>query len=42
MTAQQELVRVAMPFMMLWQEMVGLPSSHCRPPTRDVREKYRD
>lgn len=58
-TAQQELVRVAMPFMMLWQEMerytsgdgyldklcmelVGLPSSRCRPPTRDVREKFRD
>jgi dihydrodipicolinate synthase/N-acetylneuraminate lyase len=57
--AQQELVRVAMPFMRLWQEMerytsgdgyldklcmelVGLPSSRCRPPTRDVREKFRE
>ena len=57
--AQQELVRVAMPFMALWQEMeqytsgdgyldklcmelVGLGSSRCRPPTRDVREKYRE
>jgi dihydrodipicolinate synthase/N-acetylneuraminate lyase len=57
--AQQELVKVAMPFMALWQEMeqytsgdgyldklcmelVGLRSSRCRPPTRDVREKYRE
>jgi dihydrodipicolinate synthase/N-acetylneuraminate lyase len=57
--AQKELVRVAMPFMMLWQEMerytsgdgyldklcmelVGLGSSRCRPPTRDVREKFRE
>jgi dihydrodipicolinate synthase/N-acetylneuraminate lyase len=57
--AQQELVRVAMPFMALWHEMesytggdgyldklcmelVGLGSSRCRPPTRDVRELYRD
>lgn len=57
--AQQELVRVAMPFMMLWREMeqytggdgyldklcmelVGLGSSRCRPPTRDVRKIYRD
>jgi dihydrodipicolinate synthase/N-acetylneuraminate lyase len=59
MEAQQELVRVAMPFLALWQEMehytsgdgyldklcmelVGLGSSRCRPPTRDVREKYRE
>jgi len=57
--AQQELVRVAMPFLALWQELeqytsgdgyldklcmelVGLGSSRCRPPTRDVREKYRE
>jgi hypothetical protein len=57
--AQLELVRVAMPFMMLWKEMerytggdgyldklcmdlVGLGSSRCRPPTRDVREHYRE
>lgn len=57
--AQHELVRVAMPYMMLWQEMetytsgdgyldklcmelVGLGSSRCRPPTRDVRPVYRD
>jgi 4-hydroxy-tetrahydrodipicolinate synthase len=26
----------------LCMELVGLPSSRCRPPTRDVREKYRD
>jgi 4-hydroxy-tetrahydrodipicolinate synthase len=23
-------------------ELVGLPSSRCRPPTRDVRGPYRD
>ncbi len=57
--AQRELVRVAMPFMLLWKEMeqytggdgyldklcmelVGLPSSRCRPPTRDIREDYRE
>ncbi len=57
--AQQELIKVAMPFMALWGEMehytsgdgyldklcmelVGLGSSRCRPPTRDVREKYRE
>ena len=57
--AQQELVRVALPFMALWREMehytggdgyldklcmelVGLGSSRCRPPTRDVREKCRE
>ncbi len=57
--AQHEMVRVVMPFMLLWQQMehytsgdgyldklcmelVGLPSSRCRPPTRDVRAKYRD
>lgn len=26
----------------LCMELVGLPSSRCRPPTRDVREKYRE
>jgi 4-hydroxy-tetrahydrodipicolinate synthase len=57
--AQQELVRVAMPFMALWleleqytsgdgyldklcMELVGLDSSRCRPPTRDVRAAFRD
>ena len=25
----------------LCMELVGLPSSRCRPPTRDIREKYR-
>jgi dihydrodipicolinate synthase/N-acetylneuraminate lyase len=57
--AQQELVRVAIPFMTLWKEMeqytggdgyldklcmelIGLGSSRCRPPTRDVREIYRE
>jgi len=57
--AQRELVRVAMPFMKLWQEMeqftsgdgyldklcmelVGLGSSRCRPPTRDIRDQFRD
>jgi dihydrodipicolinate synthase/N-acetylneuraminate lyase len=57
--AQNELVHVAMPFYVLWQEMeqytagdgyldklcmelVGLGSSRCRPPTRDVRETFRD
>jgi dihydrodipicolinate synthase/N-acetylneuraminate lyase len=55
--AQHELVRVAMPFMMLWQEMerhtsgdgyldklcmelIGIGSSRCRPPTRDMRAKF--
>jgi 4-hydroxy-tetrahydrodipicolinate synthase len=55
--AQKELVRVVMPFMMLWQEMeahtagdgyldklcmelVGIGSSCCRPPTRDVKTKF--
>jgi 4-hydroxy-tetrahydrodipicolinate synthase len=23
-------------------ELIGLPSSRCRPPTRDIRELYRD
>jgi hypothetical protein len=53
------MVRVAMPFMALWQEMerhtsgdgyldklcmelVGIGSSRCRPPTRDVRDEYRE
>lgn len=57
--AQRELVRVAMPFMMLWSEMesytagdgyldklcmelLGLGSSRCRPPTRDVRDRFRE
>jgi dihydrodipicolinate synthase/N-acetylneuraminate lyase len=57
--AQQELIKVAMPFMALWVEMeqytsgdgyldklcmelVGLNSSRCRPPTRDIRDKYRE
>jgi dihydrodipicolinate synthase/N-acetylneuraminate lyase len=57
--AQQELVRVVIPFMKLWKEMeqytggdgyldklcmelIGLGSSRCRPPTRDVREMYRE
>lgn len=57
--AQRELVRVAMPFMELWQEiedftagdghldklcmeLVGLGSSRSRPPTRDVRERFRE
>jgi hypothetical protein len=22
-------------------ELIGLPSSRCRPPTRDIRSKYR-
>ena len=26
----------------LCMELVGLPSSRCRPPTRDVREEFRD
>lgn len=56
---QAEMVKVAMPFMCLWQEMetytsgdgyldklcmelVGLGSSRCRPPTRDVRDLYRE
>jgi hypothetical protein len=26
----------------LCMELVGLPSSRCRPPTRDVREPYRE
>lgn len=26
----------------LCMELIGLPSSRCRPPTRDVRERYRD
>ncbi|MFN2485982.1 MAG: dihydrodipicolinate synthase family protein [Acidimicrobiia bacterium] len=56
--AQNELVRVAMPFMALWAEMerltggdgyldklcmelVGLGSSRCRPPTRDLRDQFR-
>lgn len=26
----------------LCMELIGLPSSRCRPPTRDVRSRYRD
>ena len=26
----------------LCMELIGLPSSRCRPPTRDIRERYRD
>ncbi|MGI9331629.1 MAG: dihydrodipicolinate synthase family protein, partial [Gammaproteobacteria bacterium] len=26
----------------LCMELVGLPSSRCRPPTRDVRGRYRE
>ena len=26
----------------LCMEMIGLPSSRCRPPTRDIRQKYRE
>ena len=26
----------------LCMELVGLPSSRCRPPTRDIRQKYKD
>jgi dihydrodipicolinate synthase/N-acetylneuraminate lyase len=57
--AQQELVRVAMPYAELWAQMesytggdgyldkmcmeaVGLASSRCRPPTRDVRPVFRE
>ncbi|MCI0627927.1 MAG: dihydrodipicolinate synthase family protein [Acidobacteria bacterium] len=57
--AQKELVRVALPFYVLWLEMekytsgdgyldklcmelVGLGSSRCRPPTRDVRDQFRE
>lgn len=57
--AQRELMRVVMPFMLLWKkmeqytggdgyldklcmELVGLGSSRCRPPTRDVRPMYRE
>ncbi len=57
--AQQEMIRVVLPFMQLWVEMetytsgdgyldklcmelVGLDSSRCRPPTRDVRDKFRE
>lgn len=57
--AQHELMRVAMPFMALWEEMetftggdgyldklcmelVGCGSSRCRPPTRDVRDRFRE
>jgi dihydrodipicolinate synthase/N-acetylneuraminate lyase len=57
--AQQEMMRVILPFMQLWAEMeeytngdgyldklcmelVGLDSSRCRPPTRDVRDRFRE
>ena len=57
--AQMELVRVVMPFYVVWEEMsrytggdgyldklclelIGLGSSRSRPPTRDVRQKFRE
>jgi dihydrodipicolinate synthase/N-acetylneuraminate lyase len=57
--AQHELVRVVLPFYVLWREMeeytsgdgyldklclelIGLGSSRCRPPTRDVRDRFRE
>jgi hypothetical protein len=57
--AQQQMVRVVLPYMELWSEMerftsgdgyldklcmelVGLDSSRCRPPTRDVRAAFRE
>lgn len=57
--AQAEMVKVLMPFMLLWGrmegftagdgyldklclELVGQASSRCRPPTRDVRERFRE
>lgn len=58
--AQAQIVRVAVPFYVLWtdiedtftsgdgyldklcMELIGLPSSRCRPPTRDVRDKFRE
>ena len=57
--AQKEIVRVVMPFYVLWEEMarytsgdgyldklclelIGIGSSRCRPPTRDVREQFRE
>ena len=26
----------------LCMELIGLPSSRCRPPTRDIRDRYRE
>jgi dihydrodipicolinate synthase/N-acetylneuraminate lyase len=57
--AQNELMRVLIPFYDLWgdmqqytsgdgyadklcMELVGLQSSRCRPPTRDVRDQFRE
>ena len=57
--AQEEIVRVAMPFYTLWTEMeqftagdgyldklcmelIGLKGGPCRPPTRDLREQFRE
>ncbi len=57
--AQQELIKVIMPFYLLWEEterftggdgyvdklcmeLVGLPSSRSRPPTRDIRPLFRE
>ena len=57
--AQQQMMRVILPFMQLWAEMeqhtsgdgyldklcmelVSLDSSRCRPPTRDIREKFQE
>jgi dihydrodipicolinate synthase/N-acetylneuraminate lyase len=57
--AQKELVRVVMPFYVVWEkiaryttgdghldklclELVGLGSSRSRPPTRDIRDRFRE
>ena len=57
--AQQEIVRVAVPFYVLWTEMeehtsgdgyldklcmelIGLHGGRCRPPTRDLRDQFRE
>ena len=57
--AQKELIRVVMPFYVVWEEiakytsgdghldklcleLVGLGSSRSRPPTRDIRDQFRE
>ena len=57
--AQQELVRVVIPFYEVWEdvgkftagdghldklclELIGLGSSRSRPPTRDIRNQFRE
>jgi len=57
--AQEQIVRVAIPFYALWTEMeqftagdgyldklcmelIGLKGGRCRPPTRDLRDEFRD